>query len=84
MVKGTSRIRASVWASSVLPQPGRPDQQDVGLGELDLITLAAVSEALVVVVHGDGEYTLGVVLPDHVVGQYLANLCRGWARRRGS
>jgi hypothetical protein len=51
MVKGTSRMRASVCASSVLPEPVGPDQQDVGLGELDVVVaLRRVVEALVVVV----------------------------------
>ena len=40
MVNGTSRIRASVCASSVLPDAGRADQQDVGLLQLDVAVAA--------------------------------------------
>ena len=40
MVNGTSRMRASVCASSVLPRAGRADQQDVRLGDLDVVVLA--------------------------------------------
>ena len=50
-----------------LAAAGRADQQDVGLGELDVAALAAVREALVVVVDGDRQHALGVLLADHVV-----------------
>jgi hypothetical protein len=65
MVKGTSRIR-----------PGRADQQDVGLGKLDVIVLGLMMEALVVVVDRDREDLLGVVLPDEVVVENLADFLR--------
>ena len=69
-------MRASVCASSVLPRAGRTDQQDVRLGQLDVVVLGAVGQALVVVVHGDREHALGVVLADHVVVEHLADVAR--------
>ena len=69
-------MRASVWAEQGLAAAGRPDEQNVGLGELDLVAFAAMGEALVVVVHCHREDPLRVILADHVVGQHLADL--GW------
>ena len=45
-----------------LAAAGRPDQQDVGLGELHVVVLGGVVEALVVVVHRNREHALSVVL----------------------
>ena len=59
-----------------LAAAGRADQQDVRLGQLDVIALGAVREPLVVVVHGNGEDPLGVVLPNHVVIQNSADIGR--------
>ncbi len=59
-----------------LAGPGRADQHDVRLGDLDVVVLLAVRQPLVVVVHGDREHALGVVLADHVVVQHLADLAR--------
>ncbi len=67
-------MRASVCASSVLPEAGRTDQQDVRLRELDVVVLGLVVEPLVVVVHRDREHLLRMALPDHVVVQHLADL----------
>ena len=72
MVNGTFRSRASVSASSVLPEPGGPDQQDVALGELDLVARAhalgaAGLQALVMVVDRHREHALGALLADHVL-----------------
>ena len=51
---------------------GRPDQQDVGLGQLHLARALLVHlDALVVVVDRDGELLLGGVLTDHVLIQVL-------------
>ena len=55
---------------------GRADQQDVRLGDLDVVVLLAVRQPLVVVVHRNREHPLGVVLADHVVVQDLADLAR--------
>src|SRR5690606_2831073 len=59
-----------------LARAGRADQQDVRLGQLDLVVLAAALDALVVVVDRDGERALGAVLPDHVLVQDLEDLLR--------
>ena len=56
---------------------GRADQQDVRLRELDVVVLGRVIEALVVVVDGDREHFLGVVLTDHVIIENLADFLRG-------
>ena len=64
-----------------LAAAGRADQQDVRLGELDVVVLLAVVEALVVIVHRDGEHLLGVVLADHVIVEDLADFLAASARR---
>ncbi len=47
------------------------DEQDVALGQLNLVLagLVLVTQALVVVVYGDSQRALGQVLADHVVVQ---------------
>ena len=68
-------MRASVWASSVLPTPVGPMQQDVGLVELDVVVPAAGRvDALVVVVDGDGQGPLGALLADHVLVEDVLDL----------
>ncbi len=68
-----------------LAAAGGADQQDVGLGDLDVVVVAAVGEApalgrvpgldaLVVVVHGHCERPLGGFLPDHVFLQEIKDL----------
>jgi hypothetical protein len=42
MVKGTSRTRASVWASSVLPEPVGPMSKMFDFARLDSIVLGSV------------------------------------------
>ena len=69
-------MRASVCASSVLPEPVGPEQQDVRLGDLDVVVLRAMGQPLVVVVHRDREDLLRMVLPDDVVIEDLADLLR--------
>ena len=59
-----------------LAAAGRADEQDVRLGEFDVVVLLSVVEALVVVVHGDGENLLGVILADDIVVEDLADLMR--------
>ena len=59
-----------------LARAGRPDQQDVRLRELDVVVLGLVVEPLVVIVDGDREHLLGVVLADHVVVENLADFLR--------
>src|SRR3989475_139556 len=61
-----------------LAHAGRTDQQDVALVELDLVVTGAVRvDALVVIVDGDGERLLGLLLADHVLIQHLLDLGRG-------
>jgi hypothetical protein len=64
-----------------LAAAGRADQQDVGLGELDVVLAALVEtvvEALVVVVDGDRENLLRTPLPDDVLVQYVVDFHRFW------
>ena len=67
MVNGTLRILASVWASSVLPEPGGAEQQDVRLPQLDVVRSDLGLDALVVVVDRDREDLLGALLADDVL-----------------
>src|SRR6266571_441125 len=59
-----------------LARPRRPDQEDVGLGELDLVLAPLLRDldALVVVVNGDGQLLLGGVLADDVLVEELLDL----------
>ena len=56
----------------------RADQQDVGLRQLDVVVLRRVVEALVMIVDGDREDTLGLRLADDVIVENLADFlgCR--------
>ena len=60
-----------------LAAAGRPDQQHIALGELDLGFLDALLQALVVIVNRHGEDLFGLVLADHVFIQDLVDLARG-------
>ncbi len=63
---------------------GRADEQDVGLGQLDVVAAARLLldlEPLVVVVDGDRELLLGLLLADDVLVQELLDLHRH--RERG-
>jgi hypothetical protein len=60
-----------------LARPGGPDQQDVRLGQLDVIVLRRVGKTLVMVVDRHREYFLGVLLADHVVIKNAADFLRG-------
>src|SRR6266567_5632411 len=58
-----------------LPAAGRADEQDVALLQLDVgIAVRAGLHALVVVVDGDRQDLLGLLLPDDVVVQVLVDL----------
>ena len=59
-----------------LAAAGRPDEQDVRLGELDVGALGAVGEALVMIVDRDREHALGVGLADHIIVEHVADLGR--------
>ena len=69
-------MRASVCASSVLPQPVGPISRMFDFASSTSLFLRGVVQALVVVVDGDREHALGVVLADHVVVEDLADLAR--------
>ena len=59
-----------------LTGPGRADQQDVRLGELDLVVLREVLQPLVVVIYGDRQDFLRDVLTDDVLIEDRADLVR--------
>src|SRR6266704_478974 len=59
-----------------LARSGGTDEEDVRFGELDLVVLREVLEALVVVVDRDRKDLLGEFLPDHVLVQYPADFPR--------
>jgi hypothetical protein len=59
-----------------LARAGRPDQQDVALGKLDIVLLAEVLEAFVVVVDRHRKNFLGLFLPDHVLIENGPDLVR--------
>ncbi len=59
-----------------LARAGRPDQQNVRLRQFDVVVLGLVVEPFVVIVDGDREHLLGVVLANHVVVENLADFLR--------
>ena len=59
-----------------LAHPRRSEKKDVRLLDLDVIDDAAVVDALVVIVDGDGEGLLRVLLADHVLVQHVLDLDR--------
>ena len=73
-----------------LAAPGGAEQQDVRLGQFDLVApadrggLVLVLDPPVVVVHRDREDLLGVFLADHVVVEERPDLARDWAGCRRS
>src|SRR5438552_2079283 len=56
-----------------LARSGGTDEEDVRFGELDLVVLREVLQALVVVVHRDRKDLLRELLADHVLVQYPAD-----------
>jgi hypothetical protein len=60
-----------------LARTGRADQQDVGLGQLDIVTVLVRFQPLVMVVNSHRQDFLGVLLADDVVVQESVNLARG-------
>src|SRR5690606_30140630 len=59
-----------------LAAAGRSDQQDVRFGKLDVVFLSLVIQTLVMIVYGDRELLLGVLLTDHVFVQDRVDLLR--------
>ena len=76
MAKGTSRMRASVWASSVLPEPVGPIRRMFDLSISMSGFLGAVHQPLVVAVDGHGQDLLGLLLADDVLVEVLDDLPR--------
>ena len=69
-------MRASVCASSVLPEPVGPISRMLDFASSTSLCFGRVLEALVVVMHRDREDALGVLLADHVIVEHLADLAR--------
>ena len=59
-----------------LAAAGRPDEQDVRLGELDIGALGAVVQPLVMVVHRHRQHALGALLADHIIVEHVADFLR--------
>ena len=59
-----------------LARTGWPDQHDVGFGNLNIRTLTALPQPLVMVVDSNRQHTLGVFLADHIIIQNLADFLR--------
>ena len=57
-----------------LTRAGRADEQDVGLGQLDIAGLTRMLQPLVMIVHRDRKDALGAILPDHIIIEHLANV----------
>ena len=74
MAKGTSRMRARVWASSVLPEPVGPISRMFDLSISTSDRLGAVHQPLVMAVDGHGQHLLGVLLADDVLVEVLDDL----------
>ncbi len=55
---------------------GWPDQQNVRLGELDIVVFRAVGKTLVVVVDGDRQHAFGVALADDIIVENPADVAR--------
>ena len=76
MANGTLRMRANVWASSVLPHPVGPEQQNVALLQLHVVGTDAGVDTLIVIVHGHRQGFFGRLLADYVLVQDFLNLLR--------
>ncbi len=59
-----------------LARSGRPDQQDIRLGQFHVARLAIQEDALVMVVNGDGQLLFGFILADHVAVEERLDLGR--------
>ena len=59
-----------------LARPGRPDQQDVRLRQLDLVVLGQVLEPFVMIIHRHRQDSLRHLLADHVFIENVADLLR--------
>jgi hypothetical protein len=59
-----------------LARTGRADQQDVALGQLDLVLLVEMLQALVVVVHSNRENFLRAFLTNHILVKDFTDFLR--------
>jgi hypothetical protein len=59
-----------------LAAAGGPDQKNVGFRELDIRVFPGMIEPLVMIVDGDGEDALRVILTDHIIVKDCADLHR--------
>ena len=69
-------MRAKRLRQQRLAGAGRADQQDIGFRQFDIVVLGLMVEPLVMIVDGDREHLLGVVLANHIVVQNFAYLFR--------
>src|SRR3982750_587012 len=76
MVNGTSRMRARVCASSVLPEPVGPTRRMLDFANSTAGTFFDQGHAFVMVVHGDRKHAFGAILADDVIIQHLADFLR--------
>ena len=74
-------MRASVWASSVLPEPVGPTSRMLDLASSTSLFFCGVVQALVVIVDGNGQDLLGIDLVDDIIIEHLADFLRASARR---
>src|SRR2546421_10802809 len=77
MVKGTSRMRASVCANSVLPEPVGPISRMFDFASSTSLGLVWWLRRLVVIMDRDRKHLLGVILTDDIVVKNLAYLLGG-------
>ena len=73
MAKGTCRMRARVCAMWVLPEPDGPSIRMFCLLNLHIRLRLCGADALVVVIDGDAEDFLGVVLSYHILFEVLVD-----------
>ena len=76
IAKGTFRIRASVCASSVLPEPVGPSIRMLRLLQLNAVVSHIAGDALVVIVDRDGKRLLRRFLADDIIVQHRFDLRR--------
>ncbi len=77
MVNGHVEDAGERLGQQRLADAGGPDEQDVGLVQLDVAVAARLRvDALVVVVHGNGQGALGAFLADDVLIEDVLDLLR--------
>ena len=87
IVKGTGEELGEGLREQRLAGAGRADEQDVALGQLDVVAAARLLldlDALVVVVDGDRQLLLGALLADDVLIEELLDFLGRRAARSAS